>query len=145
MQKVFETILGAIVLCVAAFFLLFAYKTADIRSNKDDYPLSAKFESAAGIGVGSDVKIAGVKIGQVVKETLDINNFLAIISMEIAKDIKLPEDSSAKIVSEGLMGDKYIEISPGSSDHTIASGGTIQYTQSSVSLESLISKMIFGK
>jgi phospholipid/cholesterol/gamma-HCH transport system substrate-binding protein len=138
-----ETVMGALVIVVAALFLFFAYTESRI-SVTSGYPVTAQFSSVAGLNVGSDVRLAGVKIGTVTAETLNPKTFLATVHMAIERRYKLPEDTVAKIVSPGLLGDKYVELVPGGSDKTIPPGGRIQYTQAAVSLEDLIGQMIYS-
>src|SRR5713226_8220930 len=141
--NVIETVMGAVVLVVAALFLLFAYKTSQLRA-LTGYPLTAEFEKVDGIRQGSDVRISGIKIGSIVAEELDPKTFLATVRMSIDPAITLPDDTVAEIVSAGLLGDKYLSLVPGGSDKVIAPGGKIKYTQSSVSLEHMIGQMIFS-
>ncbi len=141
--NVIETVMGAVVLVVAALFLFFAYNTSQMRS-VTGYQLNADFERVDGIRAGSDVRISGIKIGSVVGEELDPKSFLAKIQLSVDPSVKLPDDSVAEIVSSGLLGDKYLSLVPGGSDKMIEPGGRIKYTQSSVSLEHLIGQMIFS-
>ncbi len=141
--NVIETVMGAVVIAVAAVFLFFAYTTSHVGA-VSGYPLTAQFSSVDGLNVGSDVSLAGVKIGSVTAETLNPKTFLATVHMTIERQYKLPEDSVAKIASPGLLGNKYVEIVPGGSDQTLAAGGRIKYTQASVSLEDLIGQMIYS-
>ena len=141
--NVIETVMGAVVLVVAALFLFFAYSTSQLRSVKG-YELSANFEHIDGIRDGSDVRVSGIKVGSVVSMTLDPKTFLATVKMSVEPDIKLPDDTVAEIVSSSLLGDKYMSLVPGGSDKDIPAGGQIKYTQSSVSLEHLIGQMMFS-
>ena len=141
--NVIETVMGAVVLVVAALFLAFAYKTSQLRS-VSGYELNAEFERVDGIRQGSDVRISGIKIGSVMTEELDPKSFLATVRMSIDPAIKLPDDTVAEVVSSGLLGDKYLSLVPGGSDKVLPEGGKIKYTQSSVSLEHLIGQMIFS-
>ncbi len=141
--NVIEAVMGAVVLVAAALFLVFAYNTSQMRS-VPGYPVVASFERIDGIHQGSDVRISGIKIGSVVANDLDPATFLANVKMTIDPAIKLPDDTVAEITSSGLLGEKYMQLVPGGSDKTIAPGGKIKYTQSSVSLENLIGQMIFS-
>jgi phospholipid/cholesterol/gamma-HCH transport system substrate-binding protein len=141
--NVIETVMGAVVLVVAALFLVFAYKTSELRA-VSGYQVSADFERVDGIHDGSDVRISGIKVGSVVSATLDPKTFLATLDMSVEPRVKLPEDTVAEIVSAGLLGDKYLSLVPGGSDKEIPPGGKIKYTQSSISLESLIGQTIFS-
>jgi phospholipid/cholesterol/gamma-HCH transport system substrate-binding protein len=141
--NVIETVMGAVVLAVAALFLFFAYQTSQLRE-VSGYQVSADFARVDGIHDGSDVRISGIKVGSVVSERLDPKTFLATLRFSIQPGIELPIDTVAEIVSSGLLGDKYLSLVPGGSDQMIAPGGKIKYTQSSVNLESLIGQMIFS-
>jgi phospholipid/cholesterol/gamma-HCH transport system substrate-binding protein len=141
--NVIETVMGAVVLVVAALFLFFAYSTSGMRSVQG-YQVSADFEHIDGIHDGSDVRISGIKIGSVLGTTLDPKTFLATVRMSVEPVVKLPDDTVAEIVSSGLLGDKYLSLVPGGSDKDIAPGGKVKFTQSSVSLEHLIGQMMFS-
>jgi phospholipid/cholesterol/gamma-HCH transport system substrate-binding protein len=142
--NVIETVMGGVVLVVAALFLFFAYSTSQVRAVQG-YEVSAQFDSVSGIHDGSDVRIAGVKVGTIVSETLDPKTFLADVRMSIDPAYKLPDDTVAEILSAGLLGDKFMALVPGGSEQTIAPGGRIKFTQSPVSLENLIGQMIFSQ
>jgi phospholipid/cholesterol/gamma-HCH transport system substrate-binding protein len=142
-RNALETLIGALVLIIALAFLIFSYKTADMLPNGDGYNLSAKFEQADGISLGSEIRIAGVKIGKVIGQSLDKSSYNALITMNINNDVQIPADSSAKIVSDGLLGNKYIAIAVGGDDDMLKNNGVITITQSSVNLETLIGKVIF--
>jgi phospholipid/cholesterol/gamma-HCH transport system substrate-binding protein len=138
-----ETVLGAVVLIVAAVFLVFALGAADMKK-VSGYNVTANFSKAEGIVPGLDVRISGVKIGSVQKTELDPNTYLAKVTMSIDNSIKLPIDTVAKVSSESLLGGKYMALEPGGDDNMIKPGGQIQYTQASVNLEELIGKFIFS-
>ena len=144
MQKnILETIMGAVVLIVAGAFLVFAYEGSQVRV-EDGYKVNGKFSNATGISLGSDVRVGGIKVGVVSNMALDPETYEAVISMQIRKATKLPKDSSAAIVSSGLLGDKFIALTPGGDDAMLVDGGAIEYTQSSVNLEELIGKFMFS-
>ncbi len=144
MNNKLETIIGFIVLTVALGFLIFTYKVADVKTLDKTYKVTAHFEQTEGIIVGSDVRLSGIKIGSVLELKLDPDNYNAILTAAIDSDVKLPTDSSMKIVTSGLLGGKYIAIDIGANEEIIQPGGEIKYTQSSVNLESLISKFMFN-
>ena len=141
--NVIETVMGAVVLVVAALFLFFAYNSSQLRSVQG-YELTANFERIDGIRDGSDVRISGIKVGSVLTTTLDPKTFLATVRMSVQPSVKLPDDSVAEIVSSGLLGDKYMSLVPGGSDKDIPPGGRVKFTQSSVSIEHLIGQMMFS-
>ena len=142
--NVIEIVIGAIVLAVAAFFLFLAYTTSRVGAVAG-YDVTARFSSVEGLHVGSDVSLAGVKVGSVSGETLDPRTYLVTVRMTIGRQYELPADTVAKIVSPGLLGDKYMALVPGGSDKMIPPGGRIQYTQASVDLEDLIGQMIYSQ
>lgn len=137
-----EAVMGAVVLLIAAVFLFFAYNTSQVKSVAG-YTLSADFQRIDGIRDGGDVRVSGIKVGSVLSETLDPKTYLATVKLSIDPKVQLPDDTVAEIVSAGLLGDKYVSLVPGGSDKMIPPGGTIKYTQASVSLENLIGSMIF--
>ena len=139
-----ETVMGAVVLAVAGWFLFFAYSTSPVRAVQG-YQVTAQFDSVAGIRDGSDVRIAGVKVGSILSETLDPKTFLATVRMSIDPAYQLPDDTVAEIISSGLLGDRFMALVPGGSEQMIPPGGRIKFTQSPVSLENLIGQMIFSQ
>jgi phospholipid/cholesterol/gamma-HCH transport system substrate-binding protein len=144
MQKnVIETLMGAVVLLVAAVFLVIAYNGSQMRV-ESGYLVSGKFTNASGISLGSDVRIGGIKIGAVTELGLDPESYDAVVTMQIREQTKLPKDSSASIVSNGLLGEKFIQLVPGGDDKMLANGGKIEFTQSAVNLEELIGKFMFS-
>lgn len=140
-----ETLVGAIVILIAIGFLYSAYKTTDMNiSTNQGYVLNAKFDRADGINLGSEVRVGGIKIGKVIALELDEKTYQAIIKMVIKNEVTIPSDSSAEIIGNGLLGEKYVSIVPGIEEEKFANDDTITFTQSSVSLESLIGKFIFS-
>ncbi len=139
----FEIIVGTFVLICASFFFVSSFKKSQ-SSNFETYNIIAKFENADGLSDGADVKISGVKVGSVAKQSLDKETYRALISLDIAKTVTLSSDSSAKIASEGLLGSKYIAITPGGDEEFLKDGDEIQFTQSSVNFEELLGKFIFN-
>ncbi len=113
--------------------------------NKNDYKLNAYFSSVAGLKRGASVEMAGVEIGNVISITLDTERLLAKVELGIHEDIKLAEDVMASVKTSGVIGDKYINLSPGGSDTMLESGDTIFNTESAIDIEALVSKYIFNK
>ncbi len=142
-RSVIETVLGAVVLFLAGFFLVFSYRTADIKK-VSGYEITASFSGIGGLGIGDDVRISGVKVGSVADVSLDQKNYLAVVTMSIEPSIKLPDDTAAVIASESLLGGRYMELQPGASETMLEKGGQIQYTQSPQNLEQLLGKFIFS-
>jgi phospholipid/cholesterol/gamma-HCH transport system substrate-binding protein len=145
MTNVFEIIVGFLVIFVAVIFSYFVYQTSEQKLDKhNQYVINANFDNADGIKVGSEVKISGVVIGKVISQILDYDTYSAQVKFLVDKKIKLPEDSSAQIVSSNILGDKYISITPGTEEKVLADEDTIEFTQSSINLEGMISKFMFG-
>lgn len=138
-----ETLIGALVLAVAAAFLFFAY-TSTSSGSINGYDLKASFNSADGISTGTDVRLHGIKIGTVSSMDLDPKTYQAVIHMSVRNDVKIPDDSSVKITSSGLLGSSYLAVQPGGSDTMLAAGGVITNTQGSIDLMSLIGRVIYG-
>ncbi len=110
----------------------------------DVYPVYGRFQSVSGLKPGADVEMAGVRIGQVDSIVLDKENQVALIRMKINKEVTLTDDVIASVSTAGLIGDKYIKLSPGASDLILKPGDMITETESAVDLEALISKYVFG-
>lgn len=138
-----ELLAGGVVLAVAASFLGYAVANTG-RSTMAGIHLTARFEHIDGLAVGSDVRMAGVKVGSVAGTRVDPDTFQAVVSFTLAANIKLPTDSSAEITSDGLLGGKFLALVPGGDTKTIPDGGNVTITQSAASLESLLGKFIFN-
>lgn len=138
-----ETLAGAVVLAVAVGFLGYAVVNTG-RASVGGYPLHARFDRIDGVNVGADVRIAGVKVGSITDATVDPKTFQADVSFTVQDAMHLPTDTSAEITTDGLLGGKYIALVPGGEDKTIPPGGRVTITQSSISLEQLVGKYIFG-
>lgn len=132
--RAFETVVGIAVVAVAAGFLAYAYQVSDRGLSGGAYPLEAVFGRVDGVSVGSDVRIAGVKIGSVSGNELDPATYEAKLTLSIAPNVSVPDDSVAKIVSDSLLGGAHISIEPGGSDIYLAAGEAIAFTQGSVDL-----------
>ena len=144
-SSVAETVIGAVVLAAAAGFLLYAGQTRGVQLGGESYPLSARFRSAEGISVGTDVRLAGINVGSVTGLELDPATFEARTSFTVDGNLRLPADSDVKIASESLLGGNYVEITPGASEVTLAPGDQMVNTQSSVSLLNLLMKFGTGQ
>lgn len=139
-----ELIVGAVVLTAAIGFLVYAGQMTGFSTGKADYQLRASFRSADGVDVGTDVRLAGVKVGRVAEITLDPVTYRAETVFTVREGIDLPDDSAIAISSEGLLGGNFVEILPGGSPFTLAAGDEIEFTQGSVSLISLLMKFVAG-
>jgi phospholipid/cholesterol/gamma-HCH transport system substrate-binding protein len=137
-----ETLIGAVVLVVAGYFLYFTYTTG--YQKVDGYEVTAKFNSVAGLTLGSDVRMSGIKVGSVIGARLDPNSYLAILRLRIEKTIKLPVDTTAKITSDSLLGSNYVALEPGAETKLIPENGQIQVTQDPINVVDLIGRFIFG-
>jgi phospholipid/cholesterol/gamma-HCH transport system substrate-binding protein len=138
-----EIVTGAAVLLLAAGFLGYAVAHTG-RSAGSGYELTAKFDHIDGLGVGSDVRIGGVKVGSVEQTGLDPKTYQALVTLSVRDSIGVPDDSSAVVTSDGLLGGKYLAIQPGGDAKMLPHGGEITVTQGSISLESLLGKFIFN-
>lgn len=137
-----ETIMGAVVLLVAAVFLVFAYTTADLRQVRG-YPLQASFTKVGGLSVGGEVRLAGIQVGSVVAQQLDRETFEALVDMSILESVRLPTDTRAVITSDGLLGVSYVKLIPGSESEMLAPGDRLARTEDYQSLEDLVGEIIF--
>ncbi len=142
-RSVVETVLGAVVILVAGFFLVFSYKTGNARKIVG-YDVIAEFAGVGGLAVGDDVMVSGVKVGSVSAVELDPKTYLAEVHMSIAPSVKLPVDTAALISSQSLLGGRYLQLEPGADEEMLKPGGKIQYTQAPQNLEELLGKFIFS-
>ena len=143
-KNLIETVMGAVVLAVAALFIVFAYSKAEV-GKVEGYEINAKFDRIDGILAGSDVRMSGIKVGTVTASALDPKTYFANVSMNIRSDIKIPEDTSIAVSSDGLLGDMFLALSPGGSDDMLPPGGEITTTQGSIDLMGLVGQMIFSQ
>ncbi|WP_426958860.1 outer membrane lipid asymmetry maintenance protein MlaD [Muricoccus radiodurans] len=139
-----EVLAGIVVIAVAAAFLGYALANSGRMSGSGGLTLHARFDRIDGLAAGADVRIAGVKVGSVTNQGIDPRTFLAVLTLNVDGRLQLPDDSSAEITSEGLLGGKYVALVPGGSERILTSGGEIRITQSAVSLESLLGRFIFS-
>lgn len=140
-----ETVVGAAVVAVAVLFLGFAYVGVGLGGPSGGYRISAQFDNIDGINVGTDVRIAGIKVGSIISQKLDPKSFQAKVVMQLRPDVVLADDTSAKVTSEGLLGAKFVALEPGGSDGKLKDGSEISYTQGSVDMWNLISQAMFSK
>jgi phospholipid/cholesterol/gamma-HCH transport system substrate-binding protein len=141
-----EMIVGLFLLAGFASFSFIAIKMGDIRLfMEESYPVSARFVSISGLKEGAVVELAGVKVGKVSGIELDGGDYEAVVHMDISQDVHLSDDSIASIRTAGIIGDRYIKLTPGGSEDYLGPGDEIQETESAISLEELVSKYIFEK
>ncbi|WP_339766117.1 outer membrane lipid asymmetry maintenance protein MlaD [uncultured Pseudosulfitobacter sp.] len=139
-----EVLVGGVVLAAAVAFGIYAAQAAGLSSGGDSYPLHASFRSLEGVSVGTDVRLAGVKVGTVSGVALNPETFRADTTVDVAKAIEIPDDSAIVISSEGLLGGNFVEIVPGGSPFYFEPGDQITDTQGAVSLISLLLKFVGG-
>ena len=142
-RNVLETTLAAMVLVVAGVFLVFAQNVGNVTSVQG-WELKAKFNSVDGLGIGNDVRIGGVKVGTVVGLTIDQQDYRALVKMQILKELKLPFDTVAAVVSEGVLGGKYITLEPGQGKLSNQNGLWWKNTKDVEPGETTVGKEIFG-
>jgi phospholipid/cholesterol/gamma-HCH transport system substrate-binding protein len=136
--------LGAVVIAAAAGFVIFAAQATGTGAPRTGYEVAASFRSAEGVRVGTDVRLAGVRIGSVTGMALNPESFRADLRLTLIDGIALPEDSAIMVASEGLLGGTYLEILPGGSPFDLPAGGVIEDTQSAVSLVTLLLRFVTG-
>ena len=143
--RTWEVLLGAVVVIAATVFVVFALRTTGTTlSQSASYPLHATFRSAEGVRTGTEVRLAGVKIGTVTALNLNPQDFRAEMTLAVNQAVLLPLDSSIQVASEGLLGGVFIEILPGGDFDNLAAGDTFQDTQSAVSLIALMLRAFTG-
>ena len=139
-NNVSETLIGAVVLAVAGSFLYYAMQTSGFSADTSQYSLSASFRSVAGLNVGSDVKLSGVKVGTLTSITLDPDTYQAITRVSIDNDVLIPDDAEIKVSTDGLLGSAYLEVTAGGSPFMLEPNGEFIYTQGAVNLLNLLLK-----
>lgn len=139
-----EALIGAAVVAAAVGFLVYAGGVGGVGRAAGDTTYSASFRSAEGIGVGTDVRLAGVKVGTVTDMSLDPQTFRAETILLVDNGLELPDDSAVVVASEGLLGGSFLEILPGGSTFTLEPGSEIEDTQSAVSLVQLLLRVATG-
>lgn len=141
-----ETAVGAFVLAGFLSFAFIAIKLGDVELlSSDRYRINATFDSVSGLRLGAPVEIAGVRVGTVDSIGVDPKKFEAVVALKIEKGIDLPKDSIASIRTAGIIGDKYIKLTPGADTEHLSDGGLITDTEGSINIEELVSKYIFEK
>ena len=133
-----ETVMGAVVLVITGGFLYFAFSGANVGTTGGK-TYFAHFDKVDGLAIGGEVKISGINVGTIVGQSLDTFTYEAVVEMNIRDDVELPEDTFAKITSEGLLGGNYLVLDPGGSDVMLEDGDQITETQGAVDLLGLLS------
>ena len=142
-NSIVETLIGAVVVAVAALFFLFAYSSTG-STPVSGYDVIAKFNRVDGVSVGTDVRLSGIKVGTVAKMALDPKSYNAVVTIALDNSVKLPDDSSVRVTSEGLLGNQFLSIEAGASMQMIKPGGEIENTQGSIDLIGLLGKAVFS-
>jgi phospholipid/cholesterol/gamma-HCH transport system substrate-binding protein len=146
-KKGIETLVGLFVLLGGLALVFLALKAANLASftKGDTYTLQARFDNIGGLKARAPVRSAGVNVGRVTRITLDNKTFQGVVTLEIDKDFEFPKDTSAKILTAGLLGDQYVGLEPGGADKNLVANDVITQTQSAMVLESLISQFLYSK
>jgi phospholipid/cholesterol/gamma-HCH transport system substrate-binding protein len=146
-KKGIETLVGMFVLLGMLGLLFLAMKAANLGQvgGGDTYTLHARFDNIGGLKVRAPVRTAGVVVGRVTDIELDGKTYQGVVTMELIRKYQFPKDSSAKILTAGLLGDQYVGMEPGGDDANLSPGETLAQTQSAVVLENLIGQFISGK
>ena len=146
-KKGIEVMVGLFVLLGVVALLFLALKAANLANfgKRDTYTLSARFDNIGGLKVRAPVRSAGVSVGRVTRISLDSKTYQGVVTLELDKDFVFPKDSSAKILTAGLLGDQYVGLEPGGDEKNLVAGDVIRQTQSAVVLENLISQFLFSK
>ena len=139
-----EVLVGGAVLAAAIGFLVFAGQATGLSGQGDGYALRASFRSMEGVSVGTDVRLAGVKVGTVTDVKLNPETYRAETKFTVLNGIEIPDDSAVVISSEGLLGGNYVELMPGGSPFYFSADDEIENTQGAVSLISLLLKFVTG-
>ena len=129
-----EALIGAVVLAVAVAFFSYTYDRTDM-AGIDGYELVARFDRIDGLSFGSDVRLAGIKVGTVLGQSIDRETYQAVVRFSVSEDISLPSDSSAKVASEGLLGGSYVSLTPGGMDEYLEDGDEVELTQGAIDLQ----------
>jgi phospholipid/cholesterol/gamma-HCH transport system substrate-binding protein len=146
-RKGIETLVGAFVLAGFLAIVFLALQAANLATFNTGatYRVTARFDNIGGLKVRAPVKSAGVTVGRVVSISLDTKTYQGLVTMEIDSRFTFPKDTSAKILTAGLLGDQYIGLEPGGDDKNLAEGDAIKMTQSAVVLENLIGQFLYNK
>jgi len=146
-KKQIETLVGLFVVLGALASVFLALKAANLASFSFDatYPLSARFDNVGGLKIRAPVKSAGVRVGRIDSISFDDKTFQGVVAMQIDRRYRFPTDTSAKILTSGLLGDQYVGLEPGGDDKNLNAGDTIKMTQSAVVLENLIGQLLYSK
>ena len=138
-----EAMIGAMVLALAGGFFYFTYERTDFGTVQG-YELTARFDRIDGINIGSDVRLAGIKVGSVLGQEIDAENFQAIVRISVSRDLRLPTDTFVRVASEGLLGGSYLLLDAGGLDEYLEDGDEFEFTESAMDLQNMIGQAIFN-
>ena len=141
-KKPVETIMGLVVLVIALLFLGFAYNVTDLQV-VEGYTVHAEFTKVGGLSIGSDVRINGIKVGTVTAQDLNNEDYTVHVTFSIASNVKLPKDSVVTIVSDGLMGNKFVKIEPGKAKEYLADGDSFAKSKNFKTIEDMVGEIIY--
>ena len=141
-RSTLEIVMGLVVLIGAGIFSVLVYQSSDIKS-ADGYLLHAEFGTTGGLSIGDEVRLSGIKVGQIVGQSLDPVTYAARIDMRIDETVQLPSDSSARITAASLLGGNFLELLPGAGEDVMPEGTIIFDTRDPVSLSDLLGKIVF--
>lgn len=143
-ESLFETLIGIAVVAVAGFFLVFSLSQRSDASTGDSYELTAKFDRADGIAPGTDVRVAGVKVGTVKSVTLDQQTYRAEAVLAIRNGVQVPEESAAQVQSDSLLGGSYIHLQISGMPDYMQPGSKFEYTSGSRDIVGLLLDAVSG-
>mgnify|MGYP000636054790 FL=1 len=138
-----EIVMGAMVLVIAVGFLILGMQSIN-NNQKEGYNISLIFGSTSGLKNGDDVKISGINVGKITKLDLDVDDYNARVMVKLFDNIKIPDDSSARITSSSLLGGNYLDIVPGSSDTFLSPNDVVYDTSDPVSFTDMLGKIVFS-
>lgn len=141
-ENIVEAAIGAVVLIVAVWFVVFAYNRTSGASSGSGYTVSARFPNVSGISSGTDVRLSGMKVGSVKSAEIDPKTYQAVLKLSLDSSVRLPADTAAAITSEGILGGNYISLQPGGDPRMLKNGDEITETQGSVDLMGMIGQFV---
>ncbi|MEE8189422.1 MAG: outer membrane lipid asymmetry maintenance protein MlaD [Kiloniellales bacterium] len=142
-RNIIETVMGGVVLLVALIFVVTVFQSRG-GGGTSGYQVTAEFDDVSGLAPGTEVRMAGVKIGTVAGQRLDPETYFAVVTLNIAESVKLPRDTSARILADGLLGSSFVALEPGGDEEMIPPDGQINFTQGSINVVDLLGRFIFS-
>jgi phospholipid/cholesterol/gamma-HCH transport system substrate-binding protein len=143
-RNVLETVMGAVVLLAAVAFLFIVYGASGVKQASNGYNLIMRLDQGGSLTPGTDVRVAGVKVGSVVKQEYDAKNYQAVITLDIAGNVPIPTDSSANADQDGLLGNTYVNVQIGGDEEMLKDGDTFRHATGVLSLGKLIAMALSG-